>query len=176
MQWRDFVTQFAQYNQWMNTKIYSAAAKLSPEELARDRAAFFKSILGTLNHLVVADTLWLQRFANHPTNFSALVPVIALEKPSALNQIIFSDLAPLTERRQLLDNAINGLAAQLSDADLEQILHYQSTQGVPSQKPFYKILMHFFNHQTHHRGQITTLLTQAGVEVGATDLLLLVKN
>lgn len=176
MQWRDFITQFAEYNQWMNDKVYAAAAKLSTEELVRDRGAFFKSILGTLNHLVVADTLWLKRFANHPTPFSALTPVIALEKPQALNQIIFGELPDLHQRRQLLDQTINALAAQVSDADLEQILHYQSTQGVPSQKPFYKILMHFFNHQTHHRGQITTLLTQAGVDVGGTDLLLLIKN
>ena len=176
MQWRIFVTQFAEYNQWMNEKIYAAAAKLSGEELALDRGAFFKSILGTLNHLLVADTLWLKRFANHPTPFSALEPVIALDKPSALNQILFSDFAPLLARRQLLDAAINGMAAQISDADLQQTLHYQSTQGIPAQKLFYQVLMQFFNHQTHHRGQLTTLLTQAGVDVGATDLLLLVQN
>lgn len=103
MQWRDFITQFAEYNQWMNDKVYAAAAKLSTEELVRDRGAFFKSILGTLNHLVVADTLWLKRFANHPTPFSALTPVIALEKPQALNQIIFGELPDLHQRRQLLD-------------------------------------------------------------------------
>jgi len=176
MQWRDFTTQFAQYNQWMNEKIYAAAAQLTPAELARDRGAFFQSILGTLNHLLVADTLWLKRFANHPAHFSALAPVVALEQPKALNQIVFTDFASLLQRRQLLDTAINGMVEQLSDTDLEQILAYQSTQGIPAQKRFYQVLMHFFNHQTHHRGQITTLLTQAGVDVGATDLLLLVKN
>lgn len=176
MQALSLFTHYAYYNQWMNEKVYAGAAQLSAEALAQNRGAFFGSIIGTMNHLVVADTLWLKRFANHPAQFPALEPVIGLEKPTALNQLIFNELAPLRERRELLDNIINELIGQITAQDLAHVLHYLNTQGVAAQKPFYKLLLHFFNHQTHHRGQASTLLFQAGVNIGVTDLLVLVPD
>ena len=89
----------ATYNRWMNEKVYAAAATLGADELARDRGAFFASILGTLNHLVVADTLWLQRFARHPRHAQALAPVLALPTPAALNATVFAQLPELQRRR-----------------------------------------------------------------------------
>jgi uncharacterized damage-inducible protein DinB len=170
------VVLMAAYNQWMNAKLYGAAAKLSATELAKDRGAFFGSILGTLNHLVVGDTIWLKRFATHPANPAALDPVRALPQPSALNEVLFTDLAELKVRRDLLDQAITAWAAGLSDADLVHVLHYANTKGVKSQKRLSSLVTHFFNHQTHHRGQATTLLFQAGQDVGVTDLLALIPN
>jgi len=169
-------SSYAHYNQWMNEKIYSAATQLTAQELALERGAFFGSIIGTMNHLIVADTLWLKRFTNHPAQFPALEPIIALEKPAALNQLIFSELKPLRERRELLDKIISALIDRITAQDLAHVLHYLNTQGVAAQKPFYKLLLHFFNHQTHHRGQISTLLFQAGVNIGVTDLLALVPD
>ncbi|MBS0336350.1 MAG: DinB family protein [Proteobacteria bacterium] len=166
----------AAYNEWMNARLYEAAAKLPAAELAKDRGAFFGSILGTLNHLVVGDTLWLKRFAAHPSNPAALDPVRALAQPTALNQVLFTDLAELRARRDLLDKAIVAWAAGLSDADLAHVLHYANSKGIRSQKRFSSLITHFFNHQTHHRGQATTLLFQAGQDVGVTDLLALIPN
>lgn len=172
----EYITTMANYNQWMNTQVYSAASQLSVAELKQDRGAFFGSILGTLNHLIVADTLWLKRYANHPANFTALAPVIALEKPNTLNQLLFEELSPMQARREMLDKVIIEMTSAIAATDLNHILHYSNAKGIAAQKPFSKLLIHFFNHQTHHRGQISTLLFQAGVDVGVTDLVALIPN
>jgi uncharacterized damage-inducible protein DinB len=166
----------AEYNEWMNGKLYEAAAGLTPEELARERGAFFGSILGTLNHLVVTDTMWLKRFAAHPAHPPALEPVRALPTPTALNQVLFTELGELCARRNLIDAAIKAWAEGLTQADLDHVLDYANSKGIRSQKRMSRLLTHFFNHQTHHRGQATTLLTQAGRDVGTTDLLALIPN
>jgi uncharacterized damage-inducible protein DinB len=166
----------AGYNEWMNAKLYDAAERVPQEDLARDRGAFFGSIIGTLNHLVVTDTIWLKRFAAHPSNPQALDPVRALPQPTALNEIVFTGLAPLAQRRRLIDSAIKAWAAALTQPDLDHVLHYANTKGVKSQKRFASLVAHFFNHQTHHRGQASTLLFQAGQDIGVTDLLALIPN
>lgn len=170
----------AKYNEWMNTKLYEAAASLPEEELLADRKAFFGSIIGTFNHLVVADTIWLKRFATHPAGFATLAPIAALPAPNALNDIVFADLAALTERRKMLDQIILQWAAELihrqTEAHLETVFHYHNTRGIPAQKRFGSVLMHFFNHQTHHRGQLSALLFQAGMDPGVTDLLALIPD
>lgn len=170
----DHVVLMATYNAWMNAKIYEAAAKLAPEALALDQKAFFRSILGTLNHIVVGDTLWLKRFATHPSRHAALAPVRALGSPSALDQILFTDLRSLAAHRTMLDGVINEWAAALTADDLRHELLYSNTRGEPFKRRFSSLVMHFFNHQTHHRGQATTLFMQAGVDVGVTDLLPLI--
>ena len=163
----------ARYNAWMNQKIYAAAAGLSAEALAQNRGAFFGSILGTLEHLVVADTLWLKRFAAHPAG-DGLAPVVGLPMPTSLDQIQFGAYGPLKERRDMLDLLIERFVGGLEEADFDIALAYRNSKGLPFTKPFDLLLTHFFNHQTHHRGQTTTLLSQAGVGVDATDLLFLV--
>lgn len=164
----------ASYNQWMNQKLYEAAGTLSAEAIAEDRGAFFGSILGTLNHLVVADRLWLKRFAAQPAIGASLQTVAALPDPVGLDQTLFDSLPALSEHRRWLDEQILRWVASLSETDLEQTVHYHNTQGIAHQKRLSSLLLHFFNHQTHHRGQTTTLLSQAGVEVGVTDLLALI--
>ncbi|MBX3664994.1 MAG: DinB family protein [Burkholderiales bacterium] len=166
----------AQYNAWMNTKVYDSAAKLPPQALNADRGAFFGSIIGTLNHLVVADTIWLKRFANHPARPAALEALRNTTMPAALNQILFPELPALRAHREGLDATINDWITGLTEADLEQVLRYANTKGVPAQKRFGTLLIHFFNHQTHHRGQLSTLLFQAGEDPGITDLLALIPD
>jgi uncharacterized damage-inducible protein DinB len=161
----------ATYNQWMNSKVYEAAGQLSAEDLARDRGAFFGSILGTLNHIVVADTIWLKRFATHPSCANALQDIVELQNATSLDQIIFADLCRLSEHRIWLDDQIINWIAELSVEDLDVVLSYRNTKGIPSNKRFSSLMLHFFNHQTHHRGQVSTLLSQAGVDIGVTDLL-----
>ena len=172
----EHVRLMASYNAWMNTKLYQAAGKLSAEELSRDRGAFFRSIIGTLNHILVGDTLWLKRFAKHPASYPELQVVSDLPHPVSLDEILFTDLGDLTRRRELLDGAITNWANAVTDVDLQHVLHYANSKGVVADKRCYGLVMHFFNHQTHHRGQATTLLSQAGVDVGVTDLLMLIPN
>lgn len=170
------IALMANYNQWMNAKLCAAASELPAVELLANRQAFFGSILGTLNHLMVADRIWLQRFACHPANYAALGPILDLAKPSGLNQQLFSDLASLTEQRQWLDKLICTWAESITEPELDQSLSYSNTQGVAANKQFFSLLMHFFNHQTHHRGQVTTLLSQAGISLGVTDLIALIPD
>ncbi|KNH47618.1 DinB family protein [Pseudomonas lini] len=164
----------ATYNEWMNAKVYAAVRGLSDEELSADRKAFFGSILGTLNHLVIGDRVWLKRFANHPTNHSALEPIRQLPPPESLNQLLFSNIQELCAHRGWLDQIIVEWSRSITESDLDHTLNYTSMNGIPADRCFYGLVMHFFNHQTHHRGQVTTLLSQAGVDVGDTDLVALV--
>ncbi|UVL06639.1 DinB family protein [Pseudomonas rhodesiae] len=167
-------TLLATYNQWMNRKVYAAAGRLSDADLRMNRHAFFGSIFGTLNHLILGDTVWLKRFAEHPAGYSALAPLSSVALPPDLKQLAFADLHELSARRAWLDQMIIDWAHSLTESDLDQRLHYHNMRGVGANKPFASLIVHFFNHQTHHRGQVTTLLTQAGQDVGDTDLLALI--
>jgi uncharacterized damage-inducible protein DinB len=164
----------ASYNQWMNERLYAAAATLPEAALAADRKAFFGSILGTFKHLVNADIIWLKRFANHPAGFAGLEPVVALAQPTDLFKPTASSLADLAPLRRSLDGMIVGLAGQLEEAHFDVALAWTNSRGETWTRKFGGVLGHFFNHQTHHRGQVTTLLSQEGVDFGDTDLLLLV--
>jgi uncharacterized damage-inducible protein DinB len=168
------IVLMATYNQWMNRKVYDAAATLPDADLQLDRRAFFGSILGTLNHLALGDTVWLKRFAEHPAGFAALAPLASIAVPGDLKQLAFADLGELAARRTWLDQLIIDWTNTLCGSDLDQRLYYHNMRGVAADKPFFGLLVHFFNHQTHHRGQVTTLLSQAGVDVGVTDLLALI--
>jgi uncharacterized damage-inducible protein DinB len=173
---REQVILMASYNEWMNHKVYESAARLTPQALAADQNAFFGSLLGTLNHIVVADIVWLKRFVMHPSRHAALDSVCHFPQPSALNQILFDDFTALANSRKHLDDVINQWATSLTDQDLEHSLQYANMKGIVSKKRFSTLVLHFFNHQTHHRGQATTLLYQAGQDVGVTDLLALIPN
>jgi uncharacterized damage-inducible protein DinB len=165
----------ARYNRWMNERLYACAAGLSDEERRRDRGAFFGSIHNTLGHLVLADKIWLGRFAQQGVQFDALTPeLLARPQFTGLNQVLFDDFDAMRSHRAELDAAIEAWAAQMTAAYVEQTMRYASTQGVPREHPLWQALSHFFNHQTHHRGQVTTLLKQAGVDPGVTDLIALV--
>ena len=170
------VILMASYNEWMNTKVFEAAGRLAHDEIAQDRGAFFGSLLGTLNHIAVADTLWLRRFSTLPGEQAALRPLDDMPIPTALNTLLFSELEGLAAYRKRLDGMINAWAAALTDADLSRELRYASLKGIASNKRLGNVLLHFFNHQTHHRGQATTLLHQAGKDVGLTDLIALMSD
>lgn len=173
---RDHVVLMAEYNEWMNLRLYEAAGKLSPQEFLADRRAFFGSLMGTLNHIVVADTIWLQRFSAHPAKHNALDPVRQLPPPTSLDQVLFADFASLWKHRQSLDQVIRQWAGSLAERDLDHVLRYANMKGIVSNKRFSSLVMHFFNHQTHHRGQASTLLFQAGLDVGVTDLLAIIPD
>lgn len=170
----DHFALLADYNRWMNGNLHRAADALPAGELAAPRGAFFGSILGTLNHLVVADTIWLKRFAGNDEGgrWSALRPLADVPMPDRLDAQPCADLAQWWTRRQALDAAIVDWIAQLHADDLSGTIRYGNMRGEPHRKRLSHLLLHFFNHQAHHRGQATTLFNQCGADVGATDLLL----
>ena len=166
----------ARYNRWMNEKILVVAANLSLEELFQDRGAYFGSIGGTLNHILVGDIIWLRRFLNHQTQFSTLDPINDFNVPSSLDQQLYSDLISLAPVREKVDQILIDLCNALTGDDLDHKLSYTNTRGERFTRPFGALLLHVFNHQTHHRGQITTLFFQSGIDPGVTDLLELIPN
>jgi uncharacterized damage-inducible protein DinB len=167
------VQMMASYNASMNRSVYRAAGSLPAAALSANRGAFFGSILGTLNHLVNADIIWLKRFAGHPAKYSQLEPVRAVADPASLGELASGDVDSLWQRRQSLDALISAWAAAITEADLDQAVHYVNSRGAFDEN-FFSLLMHFFNHQTHHRGQVSTLLSQQGIDIGVTDLLALI--
>ena len=150
----------AAYNRWMNERLYAVCAGIGDTERRRDRGAFFGSVQGTLNHLLVADRLWMSRF----TGESFSVPSLDTE--------LFADFDALRRERERTDAAIDAWAADLDAETLAGTLHYTTmVDPQPRSTPLWLAVTHFFNHQTHHRGQLTTLLSQMGVDYGVTDLL-----
>ena len=169
-------TLMAQYNRWMNERMYAAAATLDAGALSADRGAFFGSILGTLNHIAVADTIWLNRFARHEGGFSSLDTLSGFPPPTSLSQSLASNLEELRDHRQALDALIERWVAELKPEHLSSSFTYKNMAGTMHSRNFGALVQHFFNHQTHHRGQASTLLFQAGVDIGVTDLLAVIPN
>jgi uncharacterized damage-inducible protein DinB len=148
------------YNRWMNGRLYDCAARLPDAERKRDAGAFFKSIHGTLNHLLLGDRIWLGRFTGR--SFAV----------KSLGQELYADFAELRTQRKVTDAAITAWIATLGEHDLSRDLSYRSISNPQDKRhPVWLAITHFFNHQTHHRGQVTTLLMQAGIDPGATDLI-----
>ena len=154
-----FAAAMAQYNAWMNRRLYALCAGLPDAERRRDRGAFFKSIHGTLNHIVYADLAFLSRFTGDPPQ----VPEFGID--------LYADFAALQAARSALDDRLCDWAATLQDDWLQGALTYTSKVDRRSRTvPRWVLVAHVFNHQTHHRGQVTTLLSQMGHDMGSTDL------
>jgi uncharacterized damage-inducible protein DinB len=152
--------RMARYNAWMNGKIYDCCSRIPEVQRKQDVGAFFKSIHGTLNHLLLADRVWMGRFVG------------PLFTPVSLAQELYSDFDELRREREKTDRDIVAFAEGLDDAALAHTLNYQSiVNPAPRTVAMDLAVMHFFNHQTHHRGQVTTLLMQRGIDPGVTDLM-----
>jgi uncharacterized damage-inducible protein DinB len=156
----EWARTLAAYNRWMNGRLHALCAELPDAERKRDRGAFFRSIHGTLNHLLLADRIWLARFRGEVFRFTSL------------DQELYADFAELRAERERTDREIDAWAGALTPAAFAGTLQYTSiVNPAPRSYPFWVAATHFFNHQAHHRGQLTTLLKQAGVDPGVTDLI-----
>jgi len=166
---------FARYNRWFNQRLYDASEQLTDEERKRDRGAFFGSIHNTLNHVVWGDQAWLKRFAAQGVAFEALSDsLLALPSGALHGTVLYEDWAALRAQRERLDAAIEDFAERMPSDYPLRIMRYANTRGVQREHPVWQALSHFFNHQTHHRGQVTALLMQAGVDPGTTDLIAII--
>jgi uncharacterized damage-inducible protein DinB len=171
----DLVDQYhalARYNAWMNGKLFDGAAGLSDAERRRDAGAFFRSIHGTLNHLLLTDRAWLWRFTGEK-RFAESRDAAgkAIVMTGRLDQELYADFEELRRERARTDADITAFAAALTPERLDAEITYRTTAGVEQRHVLWWAVSHFFNHQTHHRGQVTTLLKQAGVDPGVTDLI-----
>ena len=156
----DFCKRFARYNRWQNQNIYAAAERIPDGTRKRNMGAFFKSIHGTLNHLLVADYLWLSRLDLEPCAVRSL------------DEELYRNFDDLRKQRAFTDDRLDRVVAGLTADRLAGDLKYRRMSGNQDEvtTPLVMVFMHLFNHQTHHRGQVSTLLMQCGVDVGRTDL------
>lgn len=149
----------AEYNLWMNQKIYAICADISDAKRKEDCGAFFKSIHGTLNHLLYGDKAWMGRFTNQPFTITAIA------------QELYSNFDTLRAERENTDRNILEWSKHLAPEWLSQEFEYTSNvDGKHRVLPAWILVTHMFNHQTHHRGQVTTLIKQQGYDPGVIDV------
>jgi len=155
--------RFADYNKWANGRLYDACAQLSNEEYFKDRPTFFGSIHRTLNHIVVGDTIWTSRLHGS----SPAIP---------LNEELYADMSSLRAAREKMDAEIIAYMADRTEEDMAGEVAFKTTSGDPHSMDRSVILQHFFNHQTHHRGQVHDMLSQTPVEPPPLDLLYFIRG
>jgi uncharacterized damage-inducible protein DinB len=155
-----FCRTMSRYNRWMNERLCAVCAELPDETRKQDLRAPFRSVHGTLNHLLLGDRVWMGRFTEE------------LFVPRSLDQELYADFAELRTEREATDAAIEAWAAALTEERLEADFTFTAFVRPETRTlPLWFAVQHFFNHQTHHRGQLTTLLEQLGADFGVTDLL-----
>ncbi len=168
--------ELARYNRWMNERLYAVASTLTDEERRRDLGAFFGSVHLTLTHLLICDRAWLARLRGDRGEFTFCD---ADGKPlpvSGFSDDVYPDFEALTRERRVTDQRIALWVDRLGPRDLISEVAYNDTKGVTHQHARWWAVLHLFNHQTHHRGQATTLLKQLGKDVGVTDLIAMLRE
>jgi uncharacterized damage-inducible protein DinB len=149
----------AQYNRWMNQRLYACCEAIDDGERKRDKGAFFGSIHRTLNHILYGDLAFMSRFTGQPRD----VPELGID--------LYEDFRGLWQARQSLDDRIEAWSSSVSDEWLQNTLTYESkVDGVVRTVPRWVLVTHMYNHETHHRGQVTTMLSQMGLDIGPTDI------
>jgi uncharacterized damage-inducible protein DinB len=152
----------AKYNAWANARLFRMAGTLQDGLYREEVGAYFKSLHGTLNHLLAADRIWLRRLTG------------VGHHPDKLNAILFDDLPSLHAARVEEDARIIGFVQGLAEPAFEEVLDYRTLNGTPQSQRRREILAHLFNHETHHRGQAHAILTVLGVtEPDPLDLLIM---
>ncbi|WP_137390541.1 DinB family protein [Rhodoligotrophos defluvii] len=157
---KSWLVMLADYNAWANERLFEAASGLSDQDYRADRGAFFGSMHGTLNHLLVADRIWMSRFTNDP------------HEPATLDTILYDDFNALRQARRIEDARIRDFVGSLDEDRLRSTVTYRTkTSPAMIEQELGPVLLHFFNHQTHHRGQAHCILTGLTGQAPALDLL-----
>jgi uncharacterized damage-inducible protein DinB len=152
--------QLADYNHWANRRLYGAALAMPDEAYRRPIGVFFGSLHGTLNHLLLTDRIWLRRLTGEG------------EHPNRLDAILFDNLNDLLHARMAEDARLKRVVDGYRAPDLDTVIAYQTSSGKPQQQKLQDILLHLFNHQTHHRGQAHACCSiVTGLEPPSLDLL-----
>lgn len=163
----DYLRVMARYNRWQNSEVYGAAGRLDDAARRNERGAFFGSIQGTLSHLYWADRIWLSRFD--------LVEPPGV--PIAESAGFVDDFEELSELRRVLDEVLVEFCDGYDPGPITGSLEwYSGAIKANAKAPLSVIFTHFFNHQTHHRGQIHAMITAAGDRTGDTDLFLMPRD
>ncbi|MFM2480323.1 DinB family protein [Celerinatantimonas sp. YJH-8] len=159
------------YNQWMNNSFFSHLAKMNDNDIYGDKKAFWGSAFNTVSHIFTCDLLWLNRFKEVESDFNLSEALLHFPNPKSNQEHCFSTLAELHQHRIALDAVIIAWVKTITASELTKPLIYQNTAGKKFSEPFASVLLHFFNHQTHHRGQVSTLISQSGDNSYCSDLI-----
>jgi len=159
----------ARYNRWQNGSVYAAADLLTEAQRTEHRGAFFGSIRNTLVHLIWADQLWLSRFTGKPSPWFDYGSQVFPKRPADSIRLEV-DWTELKRQRDSLDESIVQWANDLDAGWLQQDLVWTNSIGVEKRQAHWMLVTHFFNHQTHHRGQVHCLLTGFGAKPTDTDI------
>ena len=159
-----YCSMMARYNSWQNSQLTTALDKVSAQELTAERGAFFGSILGTLNHILWADRIWMSRF---DASFAA--PEEGIPESPAL----CPDYTAWKAARGEMDRWVEDWATQVTQSDLSgDLAWYSGAAGRDVTRPRAFCVTHMFNHQTHHRGQLHAMMTNAALVGNTSDLFL----
>lgn len=154
----------ARYNQWTNKRLYGACAQLDETEYRAPRQAFFGSIHHTLNHLLLVDRIWLSRIG--------VGDLIA----DPLDTELYTAFNDLRGAREAQDQVIIDYIDGQTEATLDEMKTYANASGQPQETRHGVILQHYFNHQTHHRGQVHDMLSQTPVAPPPLDMIYFVRE
>jgi uncharacterized damage-inducible protein DinB len=146
------------YNRLANARLYGACSEIDDEDRKRDRGAFFGSIHGTLNHILVGDRIWMARFEGGEAT------------STNLDAILYDDFDALREARTVEDGRIEAYTGRLTEKSLAGTIAYVNNDGRSFRDPLAMLLTHLFNHQTHHRGQVTAMLSQTEARYPVLDM------
>ncbi len=160
----DHFKTMAAYNRWANGRLYNACAGLGDAERKRDRAAFFGSIHNTLNHILVGDRAWLARIEG------------LADGGTPLDTVLFDDFDELRRAREAEDDRIDRVLGTMTEDRLAGDLAYSNLAGTPFRTPLRLVFTHLFNHETHHRGQVHDMLSQAGAVPPELDLIYYIRT
>lgn len=164
----------ARYNQLMNARLLRSSAALSAERLSRDTGGFFGSIIAHWNHIMFADLIMFRRIADNRLGAEYLRELATFPPSVAPTDIYYRELDRFTWRRNDLDRTILDWTRAVATPAFDATLSFVSTEGNTVRIVAGDLLQHIFMHQIHHRGQITCLLSQNGVDYGSTDLPVLI--
>jgi uncharacterized damage-inducible protein DinB len=160
----DYFRTLARYNAWANRRVYDACARLDDATYFQSRQAFFGSIHATLNHILVGDRIWLDRMCGMPATLTSL------------DILLYAERKELATARAREDARILALSEHWTEESLARDLVYTNTRGEPNRTPLHLVVGHFFNHQTHHRGQVHGLLSQTEVPPPPLDLIYYIRE
>lgn len=158
------------YNQRVNSQLMAHCLPLSQEKLEKETHSFFPHIISYWNHLLFGDLILLTRLASNEIGLLSSVDFTSFPSPKSPKDIYYSNISDIAALRHQLDKLLIQYCSSLTEDECSKSMTYTTTEGVVINKLVADVMQHMFNHQTHHRGQLTCILSQLGIDYGCMDL------
>jgi len=168
---RELFQLLAEYNKQTNQEVLGILEGLPQEKLSKDLGSYYSSILGIMNHILITDTTWIRRFANNLPELNVVTPQLPMFELKTWKDIVWNSLSIFKPVRTSVDEVIGQVFRLVSEDKYNLKMKYQDYKGQEQHKTVWYAFLHFFNHQTHHRGQVAVLLDQLSVENDFSNLI-----